>query len=320
MPRSIDEVVAWARANPLYTYKDGSGRRGSWSGLCEAFVNNAGDFDQSYSSALLAGNASGPLNPNWRSAPRGAIHYWAGVGGDGHVAFELGGGLLLMASSRVSNFGTAVGTIHFSDYGLPLYRGWTLRHGTQTLRNVAPAPAGAVTGAVAAPKPLPRKKSNMYLAWTTDGTGWLVTEDGWLGLGSPQVYSLFYRLINSNQATSPFHNGARPDTFLRAEVDIMNAQLRLLAVSVNTQTTIDPAKLASALSDALGKTLTASMPQAVLDKLDKIDAGVAGVTLDPADFHVEAKVSAEELAAAFDVAVPRIAAAVVKAAGAKLTS
>ena len=45
---------------------------------------------------------SGPLNPDWTRAPRGAIHYWYGAGGYGHNAFELGGGNLLMASGSVA--------------------------------------------------------------------------------------------------------------------------------------------------------------------------------------------------------------------------
>lgn len=142
MTRTIEGVLEWAKKNPLYTYKDGAGRKKSWAGLCEAFVNNAGDFSQSFDSALLAGDASGWLNPNWKTAPIGAIHYWAGVGGDGHVAFELGGGTLLMASSRVSNIGTALGTIHFTDYGLPLYRGWAMKHGDETLATTTTAGNG----------------------------------------------------------------------------------------------------------------------------------------------------------------------------------
>lgn len=126
MTNTIDQALEYARAHPK---RDG----GSWAGWCESFVWRAGGFGVSFPSALAAGSASGPLNPLWSSAPRGALHYWAGVGGDGHVAFELGGGTLLMASSRVSNLGTALGTIHFTDYHLPLYRGWSMRHGSDTL-------------------------------------------------------------------------------------------------------------------------------------------------------------------------------------------
>lgn len=138
MARTIDGVIEWAKSNPLYTYKEGAlkGQKKSWAGLCEAFVNNAGGFNESFGSAILAGNASGYLNPDWTKAPRGAIHMWAGVGGDGHTCFELGGGYLLMVSSRL---GTAPGIIHFTDYGLPLYRGWTMRHGTETLAGASTA-------------------------------------------------------------------------------------------------------------------------------------------------------------------------------------
>ncbi|MFZ4894628.1 hypothetical protein ACL9RL_09275 [Plantibacter sp. Mn2098] len=146
MARTIEAVEAWARQNPLYTYKDGTGRTKSWAGLCEAFVNNAGGFNQSFGSAMLAGDASGWLNPNWREAGRGSIHYWAGVGGDGHVAFDLGGGRLLMASSSVTErWGTAMGTISFTDYarlGIP-YRGHTKRHGTEQL-----APSSQTAGTI----------------------------------------------------------------------------------------------------------------------------------------------------------------------------
>jgi hypothetical protein len=106
----------------------------------------------------------------------------------------------------------------------------------------------------------------MNLVWDTVGTGYLVTKDGVLALHSPQVYNLFYRLINSDQSKSPFSGTGSPDTFNRAEMDIMNANLRLLTASANAQVPIDTAKLASALKDALGKELsvTANIDTAVL--------------------------------------------------------
>ena len=70
----------------------------------------------------------------------------------------------------------------------------------------------------------------MLLVLDTTGTGWIVTPDGFGGLASPQIYQLFYRLINSDQTKSPFVNGMRPENFLRAEVDIMDKQLKLLAI------------------------------------------------------------------------------------------
>lgn len=134
MPRSIDGALEYAYTHPQ---RDG----GSWAGWCESFVFRAGGFTQSFGSAMLAGNASGPLNPDWSKAPRGAIHYWAGVAGDGHVAFELGGGSLLMASNATWTIGTALGTVPFQSYaklGIP-YRGWSFRHGNETLAGAGTA-------------------------------------------------------------------------------------------------------------------------------------------------------------------------------------
>jgi hypothetical protein len=104
----------------------------------------AGGFGRSYGTALEAGSASGHLESDWRKAPRGAIHYWAGVFIDGvecgHTAIDIGSGnhTMLMASSRVSNFGTAIGTIAFADYNQPSYRGWSMRWGSETLAGVNP--------------------------------------------------------------------------------------------------------------------------------------------------------------------------------------
>lgn len=133
----------------------------------------------------------------------------------------------------------------------------------------ASSSAGGSVTPIPAPAPAPtpiRKKNRMNLVWDTEGTGYLVTEDGVLGLASPQVYGLFYRVINSDQTRSPFVNGKAPDVFNRAEMDIMNANLRLLTASANAQVPIDTAKLVSALTDALGKGLsvTANMDPAIL--------------------------------------------------------
>lgn len=282
MTNTIEQVISYARAHPK---RDG----GSWAGWCESFVWRAGGFAGSFDTALLAGSASGPLNPDWASAPAGALHYWAGVNGDGHVAFSLGGGMLLMASSRTSNYGTALGTLHFANYGLPLYRGWSMRHGVQTLAKSAAAPAATATTPIIAV----RKKNTMRLVWA-ENVGYLVTEDGFTPLASPQVYSLFYRLINSDQSKSPFAGSGAPDNFNKAEIDIMNATLRLVALSVNTQVAIDTVKLAAALSKALGT------------KFDTV--------------NVQAVVDPKVLAAAFEVAIPRIAKAVNDTAAARLAA
>jgi murein DD-endopeptidase MepM/ murein hydrolase activator NlpD len=156
--------------------------------------------------------------------------------------------------------------------------------------NPVAAPAGGGTTTIPTPTPT-RKKNRMNLVWDTSGTGYLVTEDGVIGLGNPQIYNLFYRLINSDQTKSPFVNNAKPDTFNRAEMDIMNANLRLLALSANTQIPIDTDKLAAALKAALG----------------------AGV-------DVKATVDTAALAAAFNEVVPRIVKAVNDEAAKRLSA
>lgn len=138
MPNSLQGVIDYARNYPL---RDG----GTWASWCASFVYRAGGFSRAFPSAMAAGDNAGGLNPNWQSAPAGAIHYWAGVGGDGHCAFELGGGLLLMASSSVTDrWGTAMGTVPFSTYarmGIP-YRGWSMRWGNETLSGSSTASGG----------------------------------------------------------------------------------------------------------------------------------------------------------------------------------
>lgn len=138
MVNSIDGAIAYARSHPT---RDG----GSWSGWCASFCYRAGGFSQSFVNAMTAGSNSGTLRSDWNYAPRGALHYWAGVGGDGHCAFELGGGLLMMASSAVTDsWGTAVGTVSFPTYalkGIP-YRGWSMRWGSETLAGSGTAGGG----------------------------------------------------------------------------------------------------------------------------------------------------------------------------------
>lgn len=93
------------------------------------------------------------------------------------------------------------------------------------------------------------RNKSMYLEWDTGGTGYLVTEVGIIGLPSMQIYTLFKRVITRDQNTD------RPDTFLRAEIDMMNATLQGLARSVVggpiSIPTLDTAKLADAVVTAL---------------------------------------------------------------------
>lgn len=154
----------------------------------------------------------------------------------------------------------------------------------------APAAGGTTTT-------IPKGRHEMRLVWAA-GTGYLVTEDGFHGLASPQIYNLFFRLINSNQANSPFGNGATPDIFNRLEIDMMNAQLKLVATSVQTQISLDSIKLASAISDELVKR---GIPVTVANLQD-----------------AKFKVDDAQLAIAFDAAVPRVAKALLKQQGALL--
>lgn len=145
------------------------------------------------------------------------------------------------------------------------------------------------TPAPAAPK---SKDSDMRLEWDTGGTGYLVGEKGWLALPSVQVYQLFERVWYRE----------KPDTFLKAEVDIMIYHQRLLDLQHATRVTIDPTKLASAVADELRK---------------------KGVTVELKDLEWGAETGeliAKQVATAFESAVPRISAAIVRQTGEKLTS
>ena len=132
------------------------------------------------------------------------------------------------------------------------------------------------------------------LVWNTDGTGILYTFDGiQLPIPSPDLYVLIYRIIRSDQTISPFNPGApgMPDQFFQAELDMVTQFTGLARITRQTGVTIDAGKLAAALTDAL--------------KGRPIAGG---------------GISATDLAAAINEAVPRIAAAVTKAAGAKLSA
>lgn len=142
---------------------------------------------------------------------------------------------------------------------------------------------------------------DMKLFWTVEGTGYLSTANGVIGLASPQIYNLFYRLINADQKRTPFQSdidgfigGASlgyPMQFNEAEKDIMNAHITLIAKANLAGVQIDTGKLVSALNDALESGLT-----------------------------VDAKVSDAQLADAFNKAVPRISDALLKQAGQKLSA
>jgi hypothetical protein len=161
---TVDEAIAYARAHKL---RDGK----SWAGWCASFVFRAGGFERAYPSAMIAGDMSGILIADWHSARRGEIHYWAGVGGDGHVAIDIGGDqndrLLLMASSSVTDsFGDAVGAVWMSHYQrlrIP-YRGHTFAWGAERLAGTAQAdhaaPAAVERPALLTPSQIERKRES----------------------------------------------------------------------------------------------------------------------------------------------------------------
>ncbi|TFB96519.1 MULTISPECIES: hypothetical protein [unclassified Cryobacterium] len=149
--RTIDDVEAYARAHPT----NASVNNGSWHNWCEAFVYRAGGFTRSFDTATLAGDASGDMSQG--PAPRGALHWWGT--GEGHVGFELGGGLILMASNGATTWwGNAMGTATLAEYHAakptPTYRGWTLLHGTETL--AAPSFAALAVTPIATIPPTPK--------------------------------------------------------------------------------------------------------------------------------------------------------------------
>jgi hypothetical protein len=228
MPNTIEQAVAYARANP-------TNRGGTWHNWCEAFVYRAGGFTRSFSTAQLAARASGPLNPAFAKAPRGALHYWSDASGFGHIGFELGGGLVLMASNGVTSlWGRAIGTATVPEYNRNKpdmhYSGWSLRHGTETLApSLKPAPAAvsvtpAAPAAVGKPITLPitlkrtRKKPTMLgFAMTNHGiTQWAVgVEKGvWLPVETQDDATAIAAIIGSFTVISVAAWNATKDAYL----------------------------------------------------------------------------------------------------------
>lgn len=133
---------------------------GSWSGWCASLMYRYNNSDVAYGNATAAGNAV-DLNGDVNAAPIGAVHYWNGAGGDGHVAQDVSGrgGKLFMASRQVTeSLGNAIGFVSFDEYqaktGLP-YRGWAMSYGVNPIIgaddngtfNDGPAPTPTPAGA-----------------------------------------------------------------------------------------------------------------------------------------------------------------------------
>lgn len=173
---------------------------GTWSGWCASLMYRFNNASTAYESATLAGDNSGWLNPDPTAAPIGALHYWAGAGGDGHVAQDVAGRgrSLFMASSKVTeSLGNAIGFISFGDYqakaGLP-YRGWALSYGAN------PAIVGDDSGQYGdpAPAPSPQPSGSTYTVVEGD-TLWDIAATH-LGDATrwPEIYSLNQGVIGDN--------------------------------------------------------------------------------------------------------------------------
>jgi hypothetical protein len=299
-----DQMRQWADANrspydaPTWNQMCGSlmFRFNSWRGWQTPPYN-------ALSTAFIAGSGSGWLNPNIAAAPVGAFHFISVPGvPSGHVVQDArGGGWRCFSTGYTLGevLGNALGFVSVSAYLAAkgaTHRGWATNYAGGVIASISETAGGGGT-------PIDNSEfvggKKMRLAWA-ESTGYLVTEDGWHGLASPQIYQLFFRLINSNQANSPFVNGKVPENFNKAEVDIMNANLRLVRVANRIDVAIDSVKLASALRDELVK---AGIPVTIENLAD-------------ADFQVDPV----SLAAAFDAAVPRVAKAIVKQAGEALAA
>lgn len=196
MTNLLDLARQFAAANPL---RDGA----TWSGWCASLIYRFIGAGTAYNSATLAGDAAGSLNSDHTAAPIGALHYWAGANGDGHVAIDVAGRgrLLFMASSKVTeSLGTAIGLVSFDDYqskaGLP-YRGWAMQYGANpTLSADDTGSMGDPAPAEELPAPVPAVRT-----YTVVEGDWLIKiageqlgdEDRWR-----EIYDLNRELIGDN--------------------------------------------------------------------------------------------------------------------------
>lgn len=150
--RTFEDTLAWIKAHPAKhkaTSPVGALDGGLWAtsnnSWCEMLMNNAGGFSQAFSTATLAGDASGGLDPRPETAVAGDFVYWTN-----HVGLVTRPGFMICASQIFMNNGTGYGEISFAEYGRlrpsQIWRGHSKRHGSQTLKPTpvpkpAPAPA-----------------------------------------------------------------------------------------------------------------------------------------------------------------------------------
>lgn len=215
MTRTVAEAVEWAREHPRKNVGAGGP---SWSMWCAALVHWAGGFKGSFETAMEAGDKSGPLNKDFRTARYGDIHYWAGVGGFGHVGIDIGGTdkdrIILMASGAVTDsFGMAIGAVWFTRYaalGIP-YRGHTPFWGKERLADsLLPGESSPATNAGKVPifnipdVPVKRKGSKMDKYFRRDSDGKLaVFGNGVLQFGKQEDYDAHRNILEMYAAKYP---------------------------------------------------------------------------------------------------------------------
>lgn len=205
MPRSISGFNEYGRAHA---------NDQNWAGWCERWVYRSGGFTESFSSALLAAQATiarhGPLNPDISQAPVGAFVYYDNVWDDGedmgHIAgvYQPGDNPLLnMASSHVTDdWGNNAGTVDYETYSRvgPRLLGWSLYHGSEKLTDSTTG--GGTSGGGSTPiTNRKRKAATMtvkYIRNFEDGRIGMFTEGAGVKVfGSQSDYDNHRRIIKS---------------------------------------------------------------------------------------------------------------------------
>ncbi len=162
--------------------------------FCQQFAGNFWEqvkgvaTPQSYRSAKLAMDASGPLNPDWNAAPAGAYHYYDYLT-FGHVAPALGSGLQVSgtgySTGALESMGKHVYVHRVADYAKHLnYRGWAMTNGARPTLIGLVSDANAPTILPTQRQVKPNADANIRLTPTTDATrvvlkaGSIITPEG----------------------------------------------------------------------------------------------------------------------------------------------
>jgi hypothetical protein len=275
MPRSIEEVIAWTRDPRNANRHQG----GNWHDRCEQYTNNAADFDQSFDNAWLAAQASGPLNASLAGIKNGAVGYWRGVwikGEEcGHTALWYEG-VWWMASDACGEartglgqrIGNGTGWITHSEYSrlrpAAIWKGWSMRHGEETLAGASSAVAGSTPLDIIAPK---EKKRMSVLIRNYDGSIGLVTEDGEL-----------VPLASTNEVESLKATGLVGDYVQMGDGNVWNTLASITGRKIAQRAATDPAAIASHVAPLVVSAVLASLE------------GVAGLTQEQVEQAAESAI------------------------------